>query len=399
MAEYLYEKGHDIHVITDRNQPFTLGSECALPAEDITYCNGWSINMPVEILSGGKSKVASKGFGGNGKNSLKSRLGKLYKTFVHWPDAQLGWISSATGVGVKLLATEKFDFIYVSAPSFSGLIIGHRLSKLSGVPWIAEFRDLWTDNHNYQYPKWRRWLETKWEASLLSTASALVSVSKPLVDKLVRFGTPVWEVRNGFDPNDDYVDAVPNSYLKVGLNIVFTGNVYPQHYDLRCFCAALEKYRLIGGVARVHVAGRNISAFLDMAKASNVDDLFIFQSTVERAAALSMQKFADILLTFLWDGGSEEGIYSTKLFEYAGAGRPILAIGSPESDVGLLLENSGIGKACPTVEDVLANFVQMQTIKTKFGEIRTQSKNEFDFTRQTQFEILESKLLGLLRTL
>ncbi len=396
LAGYLHEKGHDVHVITDHNQPFPLGSACVLPKANVTYCDGWSVNTPAEILSGGKAKVASQGFGEHGERSLISILGQLYKTFVHWPDAQLGWIKPATTSGKELLAGKKFDLIYASVPSFSGLIIAHRLSKLSGVPWIAEFRDLWTDNHNYQYPKWRQWLERRWEATLLSTASALVSVSMPLVDKLRRFGKPVWEVRNGFDPNDDYADAAPNDYLKIGLNIVFTGNIYSQHYDLKCFCAALEKYRLNGGIARVHVAGRNTSAFLEAAKASNVDDLFISHSTVERPMALSMQKCADILLTFLWDGGSEEGIYSTKLFEYAGACRPILAIGSPQSDVGILLESSGIGKACPTVDAVLSNLAQMQETKTKAGELIAKPKSGFDFTRQAQFEILESKLLELL---
>jgi len=396
LAEYLHEKGHEVHVIAGHDQPFPLGSECGLPLENVIYCAGWSINTPVELLSGGRAKVASQGFGEHGNKSVKSKLGRLYKTFFHWPDAQIGWINSATIAGKQLLARKKLDLIYVSAPAFSGLIVARRLSKLTGVPWVAEFRDLWTDNHNYQYPGWRKWIESKWESSLLYTASALISVSMPLVHKLKRFGKPIWEIRNGFDPNDAYINTVPAGYLSEGLNIVFTGNVYPQHYDLNCFCAALEKYRLGGGVARVHVAGRNTSAFLEAATASNVDDLFIFHSTVERPVALSMQKCADLLLTFLWDGGSEEGIYSTKLFEYAGAGRPILAIGSPQSDVGVLLESSGIGKACLTVDDLLSNLIQMQETKAKTGELIAKPKNGFDFTRQVQFEILEANLQTLL---
>lgn len=396
-ADYLHQKGHEVYVITGKNQPFPLGNECILPKVNIIYCDDWSINVPVEFFLGGRTKVAFQGFGGGKNNSFKSALGQLYKTFFHWPDAQLGWIKSATLSGKKIIDKKDLDLIYVSVPAFSGLIIARRLSQLTGVPWVAEFRDLWTDNHNYQQPKWRKWIERKWEKNLLSTASALVSVSMPLVNKLKRFGKPVWEIRNGYDPNDSYIDVVPDDYLQSGLNIVFTGNIYSQHYDLDCFCAALVKYKLSGGVARVHVAGRNTSAFVELVKAFNIEDMFVFHATVERSKALSMQKWADVLLTFLWDGGKEEGIYSTKLFEYAGAGRPILAIGSPQSDIGILLESSEIGKACPTVDVVLAYLTQLQTLKTNVGELVAKPKNGFNFTRQAQFEVLESNLENFLK--
>lgn len=45
--------------------------------------------------------------------------------------------------------------------------------------------------------------------------------------------------------------------------------------------------------------------------------------------ALRAQREADVLLLLLWNDPREKGIYTGKLFEYIGAGRPILAIGPP----------------------------------------------------------------------
>lgn len=396
LAEFLHTKGHDVYVIAGGDQPFPLGLQSNFPESKVVYCPEWSVNRPVELLLGGRSHVARQGFGGGDSTSFKSRLGRLYKTFLHWPDAQLGWVRNAITSGTELLNRSKFDLIYISAPPYSGLRVASKLSKVSGVPWVAEFRDLWTDNHNYKFPAWRKKLEQKWEVSLLSTASGLVSVSPPLVQKLQRYDLPVWEIRNGFDP-DDEVTEVPKDFIADGLNIVFTGNFYPDHYDLECFCSGLMDYRDRGGYAHVHIAGRNVSSILKQAKEFNLDDWFFCQPMIDRSLALAMQKHADVLLTFLWDGGNQPGIYSTKLFEYAGAGRPILAIGMPTSDVGQLLKDSLIGRACSSKEEVSSHLKVLLDLKKEIGELKTAPAEGFNFTRQAQFEILESELEEMLK--
>lgn len=401
LAAYLRAKGHAVHVLTAKNQPFPLGAKLELPETEVTYTDGWSINAPVELLMGGRQKVAHTGFGmGLNPNSLKQRLGRLYKTLLHWPDGQIGWVGSATRAGLKLLHTKKFDLIYVTAPSFSGFRIARSLSAKSGVPWIAEFRDLWTDNHDYQFPAWRRAIEKKWEYQLLVTAEALVTVSQPLVQKLGRFNLPVWQIRNGFDPSD-YVNLPDvTAIYKVGnhLNITFTGNLYPSHYDLAVFCDGLANFLALGGKAWVHVAGRNIDALLEQARKSGVAGLFICQQTVARPLALAMQKASDVLLTFLWDHGNQAGIYSTKLFEYAGCSRPILAIGRPDSDVGLLLTEAAIGSACETAETVADKLLIWHTEKLLCGSLSTTKTEGFDFTRDAQFSQLESNLAAFVQT-
>lgn len=401
LAEYFHAQGHVVHVLSAKEQPFPEGCSLVLPESQVTYTDWWAVNAPVEFLMGGREKVSKTGFGkGGDASTLKQRLGRLYKTVLHWPDGQVGWVRSATRAGRKLLEQQKFDLIYASAPPFSGFRVAKALSGISGVPWVAEFRDMWTDNHDYQHPVWRKNIEKKWEAHLLATASAVVTVSAPLLEQLKRFKLPAWEIRNGFDPLDfAHLPDVAGFLMDCdSLNITFTGNLYPEHYDLAVFCEGLFRFRARGGRARVHVAGRNIEALLEQARQSGVGDMLSCHYAVARPVALAMQKASDVLLTFLWDQGKQQGIYSTKLFEYAGCARPILAIGSPDSDVGTMLRVASIGEACETAETVAERLWLWQQIKQRQGTLGTTPEVGFDFTRKAQFAKLESSLAGFIAT-
>ena len=48
---------------------------------------------------------------------------------------------------------------------------------------------------------------------------------------------------------------------------------------------------------------------------------------VSHSEALRIQQSADVLLFLLWNDASQPGVYTTKLFEYIGAHRPVLAVG------------------------------------------------------------------------
>ena len=57
-----------------------------------------------------------------------------------------GWYRHALKKGLEILSKEKFDVIFSSyGPSMSHLIAS-KLHKQTGVPWVAEFRDLWSLN-------------------------------------------------------------------------------------------------------------------------------------------------------------------------------------------------------------------------------------------------------------
>ena len=398
LARYLHEQGHEVHVLTCSNQPYPEGLPLEIPVDRVTGAPAWSVNAPVEWALGGRSKVAREGFGAGGASAGVRGLGHLYRTLLHWPDAQVGWLRSALAAGRALLRLHRFDLVYVSAPPFTGLQVGAALAREAGLPWVAELRDLWTDNHGYGFPRWRRALERRSEAALLGSASALVTVSPPLAEKLRHHGRPVWEVRNGCDPEDFDGLAPPPELVATGdtLEVVFTGNVYPGHYDVGSFCAGLKLYLDEGRAARVHVAGRNTTALRQAAQRAGLEGHFVFHPTLPRAAALAMQRHADVLLFFVWGSGKGDGVFSLKLFEYAGAGRPVLAVGPAATDVARLVEDAGLGSVSTDAVSVAERLRAFARAKREGGVPAVRPRPGFDLTRRSQFRRLERQLATLL---
>ncbi len=81
-------------------------------------------------------------------------------------------------------------------------IIANELIKRKKIPWIADFRDLWTQNHYYEHSRIRRFFERKLELTTLFSATALTTISHPLSEKLQELykNKKVYAIANGHDP-------------------------------------------------------------------------------------------------------------------------------------------------------------------------------------------------------
>ena len=83
------------------------------------------------------------------------------------------------------------------------LIAAQRIARKCGAPWVADLRDLWSDNSYYAYPRWRLWLDRLYERSILRSAAGLVTVSLSWADILRgKYEQPVACVLNGFVSED-----------------------------------------------------------------------------------------------------------------------------------------------------------------------------------------------------
>jgi hydroxymethylpyrimidine pyrophosphatase-like HAD family hydrolase len=221
-----------------------------------------------------------------------------------------------------------------------------------------------------------------------------VTISEPLAAKLKHHTKPVWVIHNGFDP-DDLIGIEKIFWPIDTLNVVYTGSVYPEHHDVDGFFAGLSLFKQEDGFAKVRVVGRNVAPFIDAAKRWNVTDFVKVETTVERHVALSMQCSADVLLFFIWEGG-DKGIYTTKLFEYAGAQRPILVVGEELSDVSGMLRSAGIGYVASGARSVADHLHAWTLSKKNEGPMHFQKSVGYDFSRRNQFTKLEALMQGLL---
>ncbi|MGB2582721.1 MAG: glycosyltransferase, partial [Dehalococcoidia bacterium] len=143
-----------------------------------------------------------------------------------YPDPQKGWRSFAVEAGNDFLQQETVDAIISTSSPVTSHIVAKELKDKFGIPWVADFRDLWTQNHYYPYSPIRRVIERRLELNTLHKADALVTVSEPAAHKLgtLHKGKPIHMITNGFDPEEA---SSPNVDLTDEFTITYTGNLYP----------------------------------------------------------------------------------------------------------------------------------------------------------------------------
>jgi glycosyltransferase involved in cell wall biosynthesis len=375
-AKYFERFGHDVWVLSAQEQPFSEGLALESSPARVRYASWLNVNAPVEALMGGRKKIAMSGYGGGRRGSLVRHVGQLYKTFLHSPDAQLGWFPFAVAEGNRLLASLPFDLVYASAPPFSGLMAAARIAKRAGVPWVAEFRDLWTMNNAYAYPAWRRSVEGCLERRTLASATALVTVSQPLATMLrTRNSQPIIVSANGFDPDDHAPQNSESTATDVmatdRLNLLYTGILYEEHYELDVLAEAFALLKARGLQSRIHASfyGRYLGAARAAMNRHDVAEMVSAHEPVPYRDALMLQRSADVLLLFPWGREADQGVMSTKIYEYLGARRPILGVGNPDADASKLLVARKAGFASRDPDAIASYLAAMLEEKTNTGRV------------------------------
>ncbi|MBO9391198.1 MAG: glycosyltransferase [Roseiflexus sp.] len=370
-ATYLHQFGHDVRVLTAQPLPYPVDLPVEFPTDRIFATRWFDISWPHTLATRFRGRGASVAGLVGGAQPLRSpyhlaiRLLDIYRILLAFPDDAIGWFPFGWAQGERLLKEWRPDIIVASSGPPTSLLIAAALRQRHGVPWVGELRDLWTDNHYYTFPMWRRVLETWLERRTLRTAAGLITVSEPLAQTLrLRYDVPVGVVLNGFDPTD--YPPVRRSHPDRFLRIVYTGNVYPGKQSAVALFAALQRLGARAGQVRVAFYGWGVQGMVSiMAEAQHygVASVLEVKDAVPHQEALGLQRAADVLLLLLWNDPRERGVYTGKLFEYLGARRPILAIGPADNVAAALIRErqAGIVSSDPAeIADHLACWLDMK---------------------------------------
>jgi len=318
-------------------------------------------NTNQSILNQSKEKI-----GINSKKSFIDYIFNFYQTIFGYPDDEKNWKKPAIKSGNKLLEKEKFDAIISSSSPVTSHIIASRLKKKFHISWIADFRDLWTQNHNYPYPWWRKIFEKKLELKTLQSADALITVSPLWAKKLnsLHCNKKTYTITNGFYPEEiNY----PLALLTKKFTIIYAGAIYVENQNPEDFFVSLKELISENMINPEEVEVRFYSGNLtwlkkeiEKYKLGNVVNIY---EKVSRDEILKKQNESQILLLLCWADIKEKGWYPLKIFGYLASQRPILAIG---------------GKG----EDMIEKLI----METKSG-IYCKNKNEIkDFLKKSYFE-------------
>ena len=399
-VKHLKRLGHDVCVLTANKQrlPETLtDNDIQGP---ISYTDWIDVNSIVTLLSGGERKVGKHGYPVfNEKLSILNKLGHYYKCVFNFPDAQIGWFPFAVLRGKKILKEAKFDVIYASAWPVTSMLVASRLSKLFGVPWVCEYRDLWTKNPYVIVPNWRKNFEKFLEASILKSSSGLVTISQPHAEQMKScYDKPICVVRNGFDP-EDYKFSNSKEKSPQPIRIVHTGTIYHGKRSPEPLLRSLAKMEKKNKNFRLSFVGRYAETLTPLVARYGLQEIVEVHGQVSRKKSIMEQTKADILLLLLWDNPEEEGNYSGKFFDYLGARKPILLIGPKNNVAAKVIEKFSIGYTSTDFVEI-ENFLLLQLSKSDSQNYsRAYANADLSmFTRASQVNVLDDFLKKIIES-
>ena len=144
---------------------------------------------------------------------------------IGYPDFQKSRRKDAVQSGKTIFSQNKINAIISTSPPVTSHIVAKELKQQFQVPWIADFRDLWTQNMYYPYSRIRKKREEKLELETLALTDALVTVSEPTATELgtLHKNKSIFSVPNGFDPLE--MEHEPGK-LTEKFTLTYTGNIY-----------------------------------------------------------------------------------------------------------------------------------------------------------------------------
>ena len=293
------------------------------------------------------------------------------------PDSRVGWIGPAVRAGLREIKRRRPEVLYSTSPYMSAHLIAQALSRRTGLPWVADFRDPWTFNPFRRIPystlrRWDAWLERR----VLRSASHVVCCTTRMTQEFLRrfpfLQGKCSTIMNGFDAGllegiKPLRDAGRDRFV-----MTHCGQFYGGRNPAVWFAAlrrALKDAPSLAEKVVVQLIGPTTfdgKSLEELAAFHGLADVVRVLGPKSHAESLGYMAGSDALMLAASDGLGGELQVPNKLFEYLAIKRPIIATcahGNPTVDI--LADAEAQAVVCePGDERALANAIAGQALRS-----------------------------------
>ncbi len=303
----------------------------------------------------------------------ESRLGRL-RDQVMVPDTKLGWLLPAVRVGQALIKQYQPQLIFSSSPPETAHLIALNLHRQSGLPWIADLRDGWLfepPQANLRQSHMRRRLESRLERQMAEQASGITTATAPIAEDLRQrysfAANKIDTLTNGYD-EAEFAGLSRRRSPDGTFHLVHTGGLAASRRgtSAEAFWEGLAALVSTDPATplRVHFIGNLASWEKAPAEVRGLSSFVTFSPPVSRREALQYQLDADCLLLITAPG--QRSVASLKLFDYIGAGVPILAL-AQNNAAAQIIEQNHFGVTIPpdnpdAISQALREILKLPTL-------------------------------------
>lgn len=337
----------------------------------------------------------------NKKAGITEKISVWLRGNLFIPDARRFWIKPSVEFLSEYLSKHKIDIIASTGPPHSMHLIAMELKKKFRIPWLADFRDPWTNIDFYsdlmltsQADKKHHRLENE----VLFNADAVVSVGTIMSEEFERKyqnssikdqekknkrREKFFVISNGFDEDDlfkgkteadkkfslSHIGSLvktrnPEIFWKVLSDVVSTNAGFKN--DLQIKLVGKVDYSVLDSLEEY-----NLKKYLNRVEYLNHDEV------------VKIQQQSQILLLLLNNTPNAKGILTGKFFEYLAANRPILCIGPENGEAAAILSETNTGVAIDfSNEKGMKEIILQYYSLYKSNNLSVQSKNIQKYSRK-----------------
>jgi len=280
---------------------------------------------------------------------------KIPENFSVWirgnlfiPDARKFWIKPSVKYLSNYLEKNPVDVIISTGPPHSLHMIALQLNKKFSFPWLADFRDPWTDIDFYTDLMLTRCSDRKHhrlENEVLTNADAITVTSRGMAEDFNELHPRKYEIiTNGYDTDD--VELNKEIIKDQKFSISHIGTIAKTRNPVMLWKVLSELIKDESDFAKdleIKLVGKvDFSVWASI----NEADLKPFISKIDylpHSESIHIQQKSQVLLLLINDTLNANGILTGKFFEYLAAHRPILCIGPIDGDAAQILEETHAG--------------------------------------------------------
>jgi glycosyltransferase involved in cell wall biosynthesis len=338
-ARYLPEYGWEpVVVCSDVTWHRDDAMAAELPADLPVRRVGWPRfvralrpDLPTAAPTAAASGVGKPPRGGGALAAGLKRMARTTARRLLVPDQQVLWAPGARRAVAEMLAECPCDAMITTSPPYSLHLVGAWAHRRFGLPWVADYRDVWTVDNPWLAGLGRLAVtrQRRAEVSVLAAADRVTVIGDRMGQRLAEtFGVglagKLVTITNGFDPAEFEGPPPPRdpqfTLLYMG-SVVSTraGNAFPEGLRL-----ALEHSEPLRHELRFRFVGQADPAY--QARFAGLEANVEFKPYVTHAAAMDMLRRAHALLLLLPNTEESRLAWTNKFFEYLAARRPVLAV-------------------------------------------------------------------------
>ncbi len=278
----------------------------------------------------------------NIKNKLSRKLAPSYKelfirklinflsrNIILLPDDKIGWYENAFKASLSIIQNHSIQAILSTGAPWTNFKIAYNLSKRTAIPWVADYRDPWSQLSTLGLNKkdiiWFIFSRL-YEKKITRTASSIIHVSeyyKNQLEKIVKRRVNI--IPNGYDPEKFKKYA----HLKADSNIFKISCIGTKHpventkVFLKGFQMFVRDNKIFPEKCKVEFVGHGHKRIKnEFSNFRKIEKFINFTPPIPQDEAIQSMYRSHILLLFPSD---IEGVCSAKLFDYLASRRTILA--------------------------------------------------------------------------